>query len=694
VQKRVVSVVSLCFLLLSILVFTTVVQANDLDTVAYINIAADGWSVQLWPDNHFDPENNPTDVIATTQVVDGYGQYTVMADFSQTEAGFISSIDFMDVEISNGELVYHNSFMQIDSFKVNGVEVVLGNTYTSSDDGITTRTNLYNEWVGDEITDGRTADGRGGVTARPFDVSQYDQIVTLEITFTLMPGKEIGTWVPDEALAYISFASSDWAVQMWKDNYVDPATNPTAVVFRSEQVEGYGQYTVSVDFTGTEGGYANGIAFFDVEISNGELMYPNSFMRIDSLKINGEPVELGPTYTSSDNALDTRTNLYNEWVGEITEGRTIDGSGDVTATPVDNQLYSEVKTIEVVFTLMEGTEIGLPAEGLTAHLSMFDATWINQFILGDDAYNVEGAAAITAAVKGYGRYTVGLDLSGAAEDFTGIGQLSLVINDGETYMPYNFIRLDSIRINGEDVAFTGYSYTTGVGPDTRTNIFDDMSRPSEGDRTNDRPLTRVTGELINAAEYADTVIKLLEVTFTVLRGEEPAPYEVPESFNAFMMFSDTDEERWQVYNPGYSGDTAVIGDGTFRVYLKAEDLNAADDAKVFANGKAMGAQVFLVDIQELGKAMVALGTLREDASGALRETDLKVTVKVFVDGEEVPVRQDRIVVGDIEGNGRLRIELYNAWGPTGDLPAIDPALITPENMLEIEFTLEGTGIER
>jgi hypothetical protein len=160
------------------------------------------------------------------------------------------------------------------------------------------------------------------------------------------------------------------------------------------------------------------------------------------------------------------------------------------------------------------------------------------------------------------------------------------------------------------------------------------------------------------------------------------------------MFSDTDEERWQVYNPGYSGDTAVIGDGTFRVYLKAEDLNAADDAKVFANGKAMGAQVFLVDIQELGKAMVALGTLREDASGALRETDLKVTVKVFVDGEEVPVRQDRIVVGDIEGNGRLRIELYNAWGPTGDLPAIDPALITPENMLEIEFTLEGTGIER
>ena len=125
-QRRRVSVVALCFLLLSMVLMAQVVQADELETVAYINIAADNWTVQLWPENHFDPVNNPTDVLGTTAVVDGYGQYTVSADFSQTEAGFISQIGFMDVEISNGELVYHNSFMQIDSFKVNGEEVVLG----------------------------------------------------------------------------------------------------------------------------------------------------------------------------------------------------------------------------------------------------------------------------------------------------------------------------------------------------------------------------------------------------------------------------------------------------------------------------------------------------------------------------------------------------------------------------------------
>ncbi|MDI9413011.1 MAG: hypothetical protein QM401_05500, partial [Bacillota bacterium] len=174
-HKRIILLVSLCFLL-----FGGLVLANDSNTVAYINIAADGWSVQIWPDNYFDAENNPTDVIGTTQVVDGYGQYTAKVDFSKTENGFISEIGFLDIEISNGELAYPNSFMKIDSFKVNGEEVALGKTYTSSDDDIDTRVNLYNEWVSGEIKEGRTADGTGDVTAQPFNVDAFDQITSIE----------------------------------------------------------------------------------------------------------------------------------------------------------------------------------------------------------------------------------------------------------------------------------------------------------------------------------------------------------------------------------------------------------------------------------------------------------------------------------------------------------------------------------
>lgn len=693
-QKRVVLFVSLCFLLFGGLMLANVTHASDVDTVAYINIAADDWSVELWPENHFDAENNPTDVIATTAVVDGYGQYTVKADFSKTENGFISDVNFLDIEISNGEKVYPNSYMNIDSFKVNGAEAVLGKTYTSSDDDVDTRTNLYNEWVGDEIKEGRTADGTGDVTARPFSNELYDQIKTIEITFTLIPGMEIGTAIPDEARAYISFAASDWAVELWGDNIFDVENNPTDVIATTEVVDGYRQYNVAADFTKTDAGYASGIAFLDVEISNGEILYPNSYMQIDSMKINGELVDLAKTYTSSDDGVDTRTNLYNEWVGDIEEGRTADGTGGVTATPVNNDLYNEIRTIEVAFTLKKGVEFGFPAEGLTAHLSMFDETWENQFILGDDSYNTPGVVVKTGQVTGYDQITVGLDLKNADLDFIGIGQLSVVVNDAETYMPYNFIKLDSLKVNGEDVVLTGNSYTSGIGAHTRTNIYDDLASAGEGDRTNEKAFARVTSELIDASEYSGVIISSIEATFTILRGKEPAPYEVPDNFNAFMMFSDTDEERWQVYNPGISGDAAVTGDGTFSIYLKAQDLNDAEDNNVYATEKAQGAQVFLIDIQELGKAMVELGTLRENAAGELKDTDVQVAVKVFVDGKEVQVTQNRIVVGDLEGNGRLRIELYNAWGSTVDNPAIDPAHITPEDELRIELTLTGTGIER
>lgn len=688
-HKRIILLVSLCFLL-----FGGLVLANDSNTVAYINIAADGWSVQIWPDNYFDAENNPTDVIGTTQVVDGYGQYTAKVDFSKTENGFISEIGFLDIEISNGELAYPNSFMKIDSFKVNGEEVALGKTYTSSDDDIDTRVNLYNEWVSGEIKEGRTADGTGDVTAKPFNVDAFDQITSIEITFTLMKGMEIGTAIPDEARAYITFAAGDWGVDLWGDNIFDPDNNPTDVIATTEVVDGYRQYTVGADFTKTEAGHANGIAFFDVEISNGEILYSNSYMQIDSVKINGESVALGKTYTSSDDGVDTRTNLYNEWVGDIEEGRTADGTGGVTATPINNDLYDEIETIEVTFTLKKGVELGFPSAGLTAHLSMFDETWENQFILGDDAYNTSGVIVKTDSVKGYDQYTVALDLTKADADFNGIGQLSVVVNDAETYMPYNFIRLDEVKVNGEEATLTGNSYTSGIGAHTKVNIFDDLSSASEDDRTNEKALSRVTSELIDASAYSGVVISSIEATFTILKGKEPEPYEIPESFNAFMMFSDTDEERWQVYNPGFSGDAAVTGDGTFSVYLKAQDLNDADSKSVYATEKAQGAQVFLVDIQELGKAMVELGTLRENAAGELKDTDLKVAAKVFVDGKEVSVTQSRIVVGDLEGNGRLRIELYNAWGPSVDSPAINPAHIIPEDELRIEFTLTGTGIER
>lgn len=167
-------------------------------------------------------------------------------------------------------------------------------------------------------------------------------------TFSLM---KLNASAEGETVAYLSFADNAWTVQYWNDG-----NDYSPVVATTAEVTGNGTYTVGLDFT--EAGGAADIAFFDVEISNGEAAFPNSYMTIDSVKINGEEVALtGTPYTSSDDGVATRTNLYNAWVSDATtvdNARTADGSADgITPTPVDGTI-TNINTIEVTFTLGEG----------------------------------------------------------------------------------------------------------------------------------------------------------------------------------------------------------------------------------------------------------------------------------------------------------------------------------------------------
>jgi hypothetical protein len=56
---------------------------------------------------------------------------------------------------------------------------------------------------------------------------------------------------------------------------------------------------------------------------------------------------------------------------------------------------------------------------------------------------------------------------------------------------------------------------------------------------------------------------------------------------------------------------------------------------------------------------------------------------------EVNPESGKIVFGDIEGNGRLRIEIYNEYGATASNPPIDPASIRFSKNMVVTFTLTG-----
>ncbi len=495
----------------------------------------------------------------------------------------------------------------------------------------------------------------------------------------------------EEATAYLSFASEDWEVQYWFDG-----NDYAPIVANNVAVSGYGQYTVSLDLTGVDGGVAKGTAFLDVEISNGEALFPNSFMTIDAFKINGEAIEIGKTYTSSDDDVATRTNLLNEWVETVDKGRTVDGdSTDVSPTHFDKGNYPEISTIEVTFTLGEGVAFGaaevavaseLPAEGTPAFISMADNSWSYQYWFDGNDY--APVVANNAMVTGYGQYTTSLDFTGVDGGVCpDLVFMDVEIKDGEGYFPNSYMQIDAVKINGEEVV-VGQTFTnTDNGTDTRTNLFNQWVEEVTEGRTNGLDYSEVSAVPIDGASY--TNIETVEVTFTLIEGEAlieevVEEYVMPTEFNAFLMFSDV-SGAWESYAPGVSGDTTVIGDGKYSVYIKGTDIGAT--------GQATAGQVFLIDIEELGRAMVELGTLREADDEALTDTDLEVTVEVFVDGTKVSSKNKNILIGDLEGNGRLRLELYNAWGSgTVDNPVVMESFLTPADEIRVDFTLIGTGL--
>lgn len=336
---------------------------------AYIMFADADGSVQYWG-------SDVPGVVADNEFLlgDPEGQYTVSLDFSGTNeegTGFAEGVTFTALGIKEGEQTMPGHFIQIDSIKINGEPIAYIKGYTSSDDEIETRMNIYNEWVSELPEDARTPDGKTA-DAQPIIVNATDfaEVNTYEITFTII-APEV------EDTAYLGYADANWACQyLGKDINAEPVEEgeeppaPNPVVTTKATVTGEGTYTVGLDFTAYEGdvekefaaGHATGVAFAAVMIKTGEETFGGYKIKIESITVNGEEIEFTKGYTSSDDKVETRMNIYNEWV----TSNSIDPASDFSlrsydstftdASPiiVDKEVLAEVETIAVVFTLIHG----------------------------------------------------------------------------------------------------------------------------------------------------------------------------------------------------------------------------------------------------------------------------------------------------------------------------------------------------
>ena len=545
--------------------------AAVIDT-AYLMYANSDWSAQYWGG---DAEGG---VAAQNADVTGEGNYTIGLDFTGTEAGAAAGLAFAAVGVTNGEQTLPNYYIRINEIKVNGEAIVFTKGYTSSDDGVTTRMNIFNEWVGEVPSDARSFDGKTD-DASPIivDTNAFESVQTVEVNFDLMKNGE------DEA--FIAYADSAWAVQYWGG---EP---DGGVVVNAARITGAGDYSVGLDFTATEAGAANGVAFTALYIQNGEKTFPGYFLKINEIRVNGEAVEFTKGYTSSDDGVTTRMNIFNEWVNEVpSDARSFDGTTeDAAAIILDKAVFGEkVETYEIDFTLVPLTDV--------AYLMYADSAWAAQYWGGD----AEGGVVATKAVgEGAGTYTLGLDFTGTeAGAASGVAFTAVGVTTGEKTFPGYFIDVTEIKVNGEAIEL-GKGYTSSDDQIcTRENLFNEWvsdlptdARRADGDLEGASPI------MVNTEDFAE--VKTIEVTFDYIYGkpavveeatlsEEEAAELLAKDYNAYIgvqsktyifrnMWNDNygrdDAEHEGFFQrlTGWDGDLAVDYGGTFEDAVVSTD---------------------------------------------------------------------------------------------------------------------------
>ena len=478
-------VTALC-LIFGCVSFATAEEAAEDGMTAYLMYANADWSQQYWLDGN----EYPT-VTAKNVTVTGAGEYTVGLEFAEEAQG----LAFTAIGIDGGEIAFPNYTIELKAIRVNGEAVEFKKGYTSSDDGITTRMNIYNEWVSELPADARSFDGKTDDAAPVIvDKEAFASVKTVEADFVL---HQFGV---DKA--YLMYADAAWAKQYWGED-AEGVTATNAVI------DGFGDYTVGLEFAEA----AEGLAFTAVGIVCGEKTYPGAYIKINEIRVNGEAIEFKKGYTSSDDGVTTRMNIYNEWVTELpADAHSFDGTTeDAAPVIVDKEAFASVSKVEVDFTLVPVTD--------TAYLMYADAAWAKQY-WGEDT---EGVTATNAEITGQGSYKVGLEFAEPAEGlaFTAVG-----IKTGEKTFGGYFIDITEIKVNGEPIEVAAGYTSSDDGITTRENIYNEWveSLPKDARRA-DGQLEGASPMIVSKDAFAS--VSSVEVSFDFIYGKPVEDTDAP-----------------------------------------------------------------------------------------------------------------------------------------------------------------------
>lgn len=184
--------------------------------------------------------------------------------------------------------------------------------------------------------------------------------------------------------------------------------------------------------------------------------------------------------------------------------------------------------------------------------------------------------------------------------------------------------------------------------------------------------------------YGGSLFQVYGVDITSITIEEGSEEEEEPStgFNAFEMYTDNwtyqqmSQEDADARGVGFTvtADTKTyVAESAPAFYNEAGELTYGEVPEGTDPYTVTGATVWNVDIDGLADAVGAGtagidGLTAQDKMDMVKEAGIEITnVKLLIDGKEFySIDDDKLLYGDIEGNGKVRLEVYNEYGETGN----------------------------
>lgn len=169
---------------------------------------------------------------------------------------------------------------------------------------------------------------------------------------------------------------------------------------------------------------------------------------------------------------------------------------------------------------------------------------------------------------------------------------------------------------------------------------------------------------------------------------------VPATYANFSLVMDSQDSTVEYVAPDGSVTTGTFtldGDGvfTFDGINPSFDIGSAIDFNTTAEN-----QLRILKIEKQAGAVTGMWVGAKDPEKPEYLAyhlilDSKGNDDGKVEGTEVAFDNSKLIIGDLEGKGNLRLELYNDFGSTKTDPPLDHTAVVFDDRVEITFTIQG-----